>query len=220
MTVSEALLSPTLFWLMSLAQGVMLAACVATAPWRSVWRVPERWHLLFGAAVGLLLLWQVSGRITPHVHLHLLGMTTVTLMLGPQLAILAGSFAALGAALTGQAALPLVLVNGLLNATLPALVTAALLKAALHYGPRNLFIYMLGVGFGGGALSMLAVLSSMLLLFALAGEARGLREWASPLLLLAMFPEGFVNGAVVSALAVYKPHWLQTYDDHYFLDGV
>jgi len=25
---------------------------------------------------------------------------------------------------------------------------------------------------------------------------------------------------VVSSLAVYKPHWLRSYDDHYFLDGV
>jgi uncharacterized membrane protein len=220
MIIAPDLLSPAAVWWLGLLQLAIVAVSVWRAPWREVLSVPRRQHLLFGALIVLTLLWQVSGRIAPQVHLHLLGITSVTLMLGVPLTILVGTAACLVDALIVHRDWMLIGANALFNATVPALVSAAVLHAILRYGPRNLFAYMLGAGFGGGALSMLAVMLVMLVIFALTGQTRAFADWASPLLLLAMFPEGFVNGAVVSSLAVYKPHWLRSYDDHYFLDGV
>lgn len=217
MSVDAALLPFPLLALLSLVQLAVLAAALRYTPWRALRAAPQRIHLVFGALLALLLLWSIGGRIGTHVSLHLLGMTTVTLLLGPALAILTGT-AALGVqALLGQLQPPTLLANAALGVALPALVTAGLLRWALRHAPRNLFVYMLGIGFAGGGLSMLAVLLTMLGLFALAGDARALNEWASPLIVLAMFPEGFINGAVVSGLAVYKPDWLQTFDDRHFL---
>lgn len=217
MTIDTALMPLPLLILLSLAQLVVLGLALRHTPWRALRAAPQRLHLVFGALLALLVLWSIGGRIGVHATLHLLGMTTVTLLLGPALAVLVGS-----AALGVQAALghvePLsMLANGAVAVSVPVLVTAGLLRWAMRRAPRNLFVYMLGIGFAGGGLSMLAVLSIMLGLFALAGDARALNEWASPLIVLAMFPEGFINGAVVSGLAVYKPDWLQTLDERHFL---
>ncbi len=35
--------------------------------------------------------------------------------------------------------------------------------------------------------------------------------------MLILFPEGFINGAVVSALAVFAPELLRSYDDERYL---
>ena len=39
-----------------------------------------------------------------------------------------------------------------------------------------------------------------------------------PLLLLMMCSEGFINGMCVSALAIFLPDWLKTFDDNFYLD--
>ncbi len=39
-----------------------------------------------------------------------------------------------------------------------------------------------------------------------------------PLLLLMMFSEGFINGLCISAMAVFFPHWLKTFDERFYLD--
>jgi uncharacterized membrane protein len=36
---------------------------------------------------------------------------------------------------------------------------------------------------------------------------------------IAMLPEGFLNGAVLSALTAWKPEWVRTFDDRDYIDG-
>ena len=38
-----------------------------------------------------------------------------------------------------------------------------------------------------------------------------------PLLFLIMFSEAFINGLCVSALAVFAPEWMKTFDDRFYL---
>lgn len=220
MLIAESLWPPQVLLAASLLQAGILLGAIWRAPWRLLAAVPLRSHLLFGAVVALMLLWQARGPVAPQVHLHILGMTTVTLLLGLPLALIVGTLAAVGQSILGGLAPPSVLVHALINATVPALVTSAALHLLVRHGPRNLFVYMLGVGFFGGGLAMLSsVLCSMLLLM-FAGRADVMQEWMSALLLLAVFPEGFLNGTVVTALAVYRPDWLKTFDDRHFLDDV
>lgn len=217
MIVDPDLLHAPLAPVFVVAQTLVLGMALATAPWVALRASPRRLHLVFGAVLGLLALWSIGGRIGEHASLHLLGMTTVTLLLGPGLAVIVGTAALAVMAALGAMSWSAVPANGLVTVSAPAGITWLLLAGALRHAPRNLFVFMLGIGFAGGALSMLAVMLVLLGLFAIAGDAGALHEWASPLILLAMFPEGFVNGAIVSGLAVYKPHWLRMYDDRHFL---
>ena len=179
------------------------------APWRALMAGQERMSAL-GAAIAVLpLLWSMSPELSGGEKLHLLGMTTVTLMFGWQLAIFAGVVAGLILLLVGSWSVDGLAFNLMLTVAVPVLVSTAVLYAANRLQRTNLFVYMLGVGFVG---SMAALGASMWLGSALLGT-----DLDHALVMLMVFPEGFINGAVVSALAVFAPELVRTYDDERYL---
>lgn len=36
---------------------------------------------------------------------------------------------------------------------------------------------------------------------------------------LMLFPEGMLNGMTMTLLVIYKPHWVYTYQDKFYIDG-
>ena len=78
---------------------------------------------------------------------------------------------------------------------------------------------MLGAGFGGGLLSVLLVAVTALPVLWLIGQhgwvGQALANW--PLILLMMFPEGFINGMIVTTLTVFYPDLVKTFDDGFYL---
>jgi uncharacterized membrane protein len=78
---------------------------------------------------------------------------------------------------------------------------------------------MLGGGFCGGILSMLAMAVGSLLVFWLidAGDwlQAALENWA--LISLVLFPEGFINGMLITTLTVFYPQLVKTFDDNHYL---
>ncbi len=80
---------------------------------------------------------------------------------------------------------------------------------------RNLFAYVLGVGFGGGMLCRLALALAGLAVLCLAGQqamvSAALEQW--PLIILMLFPEGFINGMVMTTLAGCYPDLVRTYEE-------
>lgn len=203
--------------LLSLVQVTVLAVAFRRSPWTQIARVPARLHLIFGALAFLVLFWQIVARPVPHLPLHLLGITAVTLLLGPELAVLVGSLAQFIVLALRQEPLAQALLDACVGVTVPMLVTMAVLRLAVRWGPRNLYVYLLGVGFLGGGLSMCAYSLTQLGLLWLAQDWHSLQQWSPALMLLVMFPEGFVNGALVTGLAVYYPDWMKTFDDRHFL---
>ena len=204
-------------WLL-LAAGLLAAG--RYTPWRILRLSPERVHLVAGGAVACLLLWLLNIRMVDGLVLHLLGMTTLTLVVGWSLALLAGT-AALGAFLLAADLAPGGFpVAWLFTVALPA--TGSWLLARALYRPRlrNPFFYILGAGFAGGALVVLvdAVVALALL------SALGLDHWVDtalgvwPLIFLVMFSEGFINGMCIAALAVFYPDAVKTFDDRFYLD--
>ena len=196
-----------------------LPLALANAPWRALRSDPQRVHLVAGGALGCLLLWLLNIRIVDGIVLHLLGMTTLTLVVGWSLAVIAGSLALLvvrhllGLEIAGYP------VAWLLTVLVPATVTIAIAKMLYRPGLRNPFFYMLGAGFLGGGLVVLvdATIAGVLLSQGAAQPQPigGTQLW--PLLLLLLFSEGFINGLCISAMAVFFPHWLKTFDEHFYL---
>jgi uncharacterized membrane protein len=206
-------LSPSDAWFLV---GLLLAVpavglALLGAPWRRLIARPERQHAFFASLLLLPLLWSMAIALPDGMRVHLLGMTTVTLLFGWRLAVLLGAAASLVLVLIGTGDFYAWPVDLLLSTLLPVVVTVVLLAAADRLRRTNIFVYMLGVGFGGGMLSLLASL--------LAGAAvsgAGLDHAAA---LLLVFPEGFLNGTLVTGLAVFRPTLLRTYDDQRYLDG-
>ena len=182
-------------------------------------QVPSRAHLLFGGAIACLGLWLISFTVIEGVRVHFLGMTALTLILGWRFAILAGSAAVLAHTLTIGQSVTSIPAAWLLTVAVPATISRWLVFQLRNTRAQNLFVYMLGAGFGGGALSSLAATVTAVGLLWLAGQQtlvhQALENWPAALLLL--FPEGFINGMVISALTVFYPDLLKTFDDETLL---
>jgi uncharacterized membrane protein len=167
-----------------------------------------------------VVLWLLSVRVIEGLWIHFLGMTTLTLVLGWRFAILGGSLATLVYALVIGQSLSAMPTAWLLTVAIPATVSRYLVFRLRQARQRNLFIYMLGAGFGGGLLSVLGVAITSLCIFWMIDQ----RAWISdalsawPLISLMMFPEGFINGMVVTTLAVFYPQSLKTLDESHYID--
>ena len=187
----------------------LLLLALVRAPWRQLMARNERMNALGVAIVTLPLLWSMSPELPGGEKLHLLGMTTVTLLFGWQLALLVGVVASGVMWVVGNWELMALPLNLLLIVVVPVTVSAAVLEAANRLRRTNLFVYMLGVAFAG---SMLAFGASLWVASLLLGT-----ELDHALVMLITFPEGFINGAVVSALTVFAPQLVRTYDDERYL---
>jgi uncharacterized membrane protein len=209
-------------WMLIASSAVMiavLAAALRWAQWNALAAAPGRIHLLSLSILFCLGLWALSVPVGESLRLHLLGMTSVTLLLGWRFAVLCGSLALLILTLLSDAPLGGLPPSWLLTVAVPATVSRLLLR--LLPRQQNLFFYTLGGGFIGGMASALCAALLALALLALAGQealvTRALELW--PMLALILFPEGFINGTLVTAGCVFFPQAVKTFDDYFYLAG-
>lgn len=221
MEISASLLTPAVQRLALVLALAVFALAVLRAPWRALLAVAARQHVLFACVLALALLWSIAFRPVAGIELHLLGMTAVTLLFGWALASLAGA-ATLGLLLlAGRQAPDALPLAWLLGVVVPALTVTLLVHWLERSRVRNLFVFLLGVGFGGAMLTVLATaLAGLAVLWAggqqvLVGEALA----QAAMLPLFLFPEGFINGAAVSTLTVYFPQVVRAFNEERFLGG-
>ncbi|MFJ5257876.1 energy-coupling factor ABC transporter permease [Pseudomonas sp. NPDC088414] len=210
--------SLTLGWLIYLP---VLLWAVVRAPWVELFSDSRRQHLLFGTVFALFLLWLVRRDFDTGVSYHFIGMTAVTLLLDWPLAIVGGLIAQLGLVLLGRQDLAAVGVNGTLLILLPVLITEGVAIIVERAQPRNPFVYIFCSGFFAAALSALLCLTLSLGLLWYDGLF-AMPEWLEDFigyLWLLIFPEAFINGMVISALVVFSPEWLETFNRTRYLSA-
>ena len=219
--IGAELLSPftlTVGWLLYVP---VLLWAIARAPWVELFSDSRRQHLLFGTVFALFLLWLVRRDFDTGVSYHFIGMTAVTLLLDWPLAIVGGLVAQIGLVLLGRQDLAAMGVNGALLILLPVLVTEGCALLVERAQPRNPFVYIFCSGFFAAALS--ALLCLLLALGVLWFDERfALPEWLEDFvgyLWLIIFPEAFINGMVISALVVFCPDWLETFNRTRYLSA-
>ncbi len=219
--IAAELLSPTsqiAGWLLYLP---VLCWAVWRAPWLELFSDLRRQHLLFGTAVVLFLLWLVRRDFASGLSYHLIGMTAVTLLLDWPLAVLVGLAAQLGMWLLGYQDGAALGVNGVLLVLIPVLVTEVCALQVERAQPSNLFVYIFCCGFFPAALAaLLCVLAGLgvLWLDGLFPMPVWLEDFIGYLWLV-IFPEAFVNGMLVTALVVFYPDWLETFNRSRYLSA-
>ncbi|WP_027897246.1 energy-coupling factor ABC transporter permease [Zestomonas thermotolerans] len=209
MTLGWCLYLPALLW------------AVCRAPWVELFSDSRRQHLLFGTIFALFLLWLVRRDFASGLSYHFIGMTAVTLLLDWPLALLGGLVAQLGLVLLGRQDCAALGVNGVLLVLVPVLLAEGFAKLVEHYQPRNLFVYIFCCGFFPAALTALVcLLLGMGVLWS--GGLFEMPPWLDEFagyLWMVMFPEAFINGTVISALVVFQPEWLETFNRTRYLQA-
>lgn len=220
MNLTDALLPGGWLAAATLVYLAALGWALLRAPWRRLGESRQQ-HAYFGAIVILAVLWGFSAGIKPGLALHMLGATALTLMFGPQLAIVALGAVLVWTTHSGAAGWHSFGLNGLLMAVLPVLASHAIYRLVDGRLPHNFFVYIFLDAFFGAAAAMLACgAAATAVLWAGGAYALDylLQEYLPYFILLA-WSEALLTGAAITVLVVYHPHWVASFDDARYLRG-
>lgn len=220
MQFKAVLFSGFLLQLAWLLAGVLLLAALRRAPWRAVLTVPLRQHALFAAIVLLGLIWSFRFEVVPGFHCHPFLMTTLTLVFGWSFALLGGALVALLVAVVGRADLHALPLDWLLTVALPVTLAYGLMRIQYRLPMRNLFFYILGLGFFGTIAITLFTCGTVWLLLASTQTPTFMEMlWdKSAVVVPLLYAEGFLNGVLVTSITVFLPDLVKTFDDRHFFD--
>ena len=221
MIIADTLLHPVFVGVVSLLMLLVIAAAAVKAPWRALLQKSERQHALFAAWVSLLLMMKLQIHWVEGVSLHFLVMMTLVVIFGWSLSILIGAGAQLLMVLwQGEPSLALG-VNFLLATLVPASAGYLILRAILRHKSNNLFLFLLGGGFFGSILSLLCSLAALVAVLAINGQWATLQDLAdnSLMVVLLCYSEGFINGLLVTAVTVFFPGIVKSFDEKKYLDS-
>lgn len=208
----------TLYGAMLVVSALGLYASLRRAPWRSLTE-STRLNLLLGFAVALTLMWSMKAGVQPGLSLHLLGAMAATLVLGPWLAVVCMGMALLGVLLNGGIALADWPVNFVFMVLVPVAVASGIQRLIERILPAHFFIFVFVVSFAGAALTVMvqgAVAAASLALTESYSVEFLLNEYL-PFFLLLSFSEGWISGAVITLMVVYRPEWVAAFDDRRYL---
>ena len=196
--------------------------CLRTAAWRRL-ADSGQLNVWLGTVVLLVLAWSMKAGVKPGLNLHLLGATMFTLMFGRQLAVIGLSLVLAGVTLNGELlgregwlAFGL---NALVLAVFPVLMADAIRRGVLRWLPGNFFVYVFVTAFFGAAAAVMAtgLLASALMWLAAVYSAPTLLDDYLPYYFLLGFAEAWLNGALITLMVVYAPHWVGSFDDRHYL---
>ncbi|BBB25057.1 energy-coupling factor ABC transporter permease [Amphritea japonica] len=220
MSLTIDLISGFWFWFAQVGYFVLLGVALWFAPWSTLFSSRQLQHLFLGTTVGLMLLWQMRAGISPGLGIHFLGVTVLTLMFGWDLAILSASLALLGTTLFGNESWNGFAINGLCTVVIPALVSYGVLRLVEARLPANFFIYLLLCAFLGAGVATLCGGLSMSFLLWISDVYSGEKIYQEyiQILPLIMFPEGLLNGIIMTGMMVFYPDWIRTFDAKKYID--
>jgi uncharacterized membrane protein len=222
MNFPDGLFSNTWAFGAILPYALFLLWAALWAPWRRLAN-NQQMNVWMGAIVVLMLVWSMKAGVKPGLNLHMLGATALTLMFGRQLAVIGLSVVL--AAVTYNASLkgipswqPFAL-NALALVVFPVFVTHAIRRVVERRLPAHIFVYIFVAAFFGAAVTVVATGMLTALLLWLSGAYAGallLSEYV-PFYILLGFSEAWLNGAAITLMVVYFPHWVGSFDDRRYL---
>ena len=192
-----------------------LGASLWMRPWRMLAAGSALLTPMLASVVLLPWLWALPNLHQMPLQLHWSGAPLVTLMLGWPLAVL--TLTAIGAITTvisstsAEAALGLVVWQGLVPATFTLLLGAALRRWVSHHP----FVYVLGRGFLG---AVLCIFLSSVLAQSMGHDVPYVSSSLSMIgLWLMAWGDAFITGMVCAIFLAYRPQWLATWSDQMYL---
>ncbi|MBV8659168.1 MAG: energy-coupling factor ABC transporter permease [Burkholderiales bacterium] len=210
-------IAPTLLWPVNLIAVGLICLTIRRVPWRTLTqRQLTGW---LGASTLLAVLWQFAAEVRPGLAIHLLGASALCLIARRDKALIGTAIAVLANCANGRMSWSLAGWTWLL-ALVPAVWIAdrALLWSRKRL-PANYFIYFFVNGFFGAALSYCIGTACLLTGYLMAGHYPFdvLVDEALPYYLLFAWAEAFTTGLVLAPLVMYRPEWVESFDDSFYL---
>jgi uncharacterized membrane protein len=210
-------------WLMTPAM-LLFVVLVGWQVWGAGWQLlflNRLEYVYINASLLLAGLWWLNAEAVAGLQLHFLGLSAMVLVFGWRLALVGGAFALGGLTALGVYDWPALGVNGLITVVLPVLLAQRLHAMVRAWFPTHYFVYVIvAAHFTSMIVIGVTMLAGGSLLWLL-----GVYDWdriARDYLLflpIAMLPEGFINGAVMTMLTALKPEWVRSFDDRDYIDG-
>ena len=111
-------------------------------------------------------------------------------------------------------------VNGLCLVVVPAFLSYGIHQLVDKKLPKNFFIYLFLCGFIGSSLVVAVsglMVSGVLWLDGVYPWSKITHEYVSYLPLI-MFPEGLMNGILMTGIMVFYPDWIRTFNARLYID--
>lgn len=111
-------------------------------------------------------------------------------------------------------------INGIVGVMVPICSSYLLYSLSFHRLPRHFFVYIFAASFFPGAL-MIAIKMALLGGYY---AIDGVHSWDVimdnylVLIPLLLFPEAMLNGMTMTLLIIYKPDWVYTFQDKFYLN--
>ncbi len=220
MELGSELFSGTLLWWLGALYVLALVSALRLAPWRRLWD-REQLHVFLGSCVAMLLLWHLRVDVVPGLVFHLLGVTSVTLMFGWSLGVIATSLVLVGVTLNTGGAWDGFVVNAVTTGVLPVTLTQILLVLIRSLLPKQFFIFVLGNGFVTAGLVGVASGYFAVWLLVVGGDyvLEHLQQTFLPFFPLMFLPEAFLNGWIMTVLVCFRPQWVGSFSDELYIKG-
>lgn len=221
-------LPPEISYLTILGAGTILFRNVRAARWKDLAApgamapgvpTPGAFSAWCFSCIALPLLWSFDIPITSGLALHMLGMPLFVLMFGRQLAMTGIGLSVIAYTAMHGGLWANIGMNLLLLAVLPAYCGDFLMRGTRRFFPHHMFVYLLGNGFFGALLMVVAIgLASMATHLMLVAGALIKADMVAYMVLLG-WGESFLTGLLLTIFTVYRPDWVLTFDDEIYLRG-
>lgn len=196
----------------------LLAWVIFHAPWRIVIENDAR-NAWLATCVVVMLMWQIKLDIVDGLSFHQLGTTILTLMFRWQFAVMSQALVLIGVTFYSDADWAAFGVNALLTGVLPISFSYMVWRLMERHLPANYFIYIFLGAFLTAGLSIVLVglVSYFVLSLSMPTFHTAPLMQYHQIFLLLMFPEAFLTGLTMTALVVYRPQWVATFNDKKYL---
>ncbi|EAR07512.1 energy-coupling factor ABC transporter permease [Reinekea blandensis] len=206
------------FWLNLTLNGFFILTvflAITHLPWRELKHDASLQHRLGFTILVLVLIWSLRAGVSEGLGIHFFLMTGVHLMFGWSFAILLVALVQCGLIVFGVESVWALGINGISSGVIPILVTFYCWKASERGGVYNPFVFIFGVAFAGAMLAILMSAVFVSVIFLLTGlyDVAQLRYEFWAYLPLIALPEGIINGMLIAAMIVFKPHWVRLFDE-------
>ncbi|PIE41274.1 MAG: hypothetical protein CSA49_04235 [Gammaproteobacteria bacterium] len=222
MKLSAALFDAGFLWILALVVGVLIVAAFWCAPWKALIEKAERQHAFFAAWLSLVVMMHLQiSWVDGLVSIHFLMMTSIVVIFGWSFSMIIGLLAHVLLSVWHQDYSIVVAANYFLSVIIPASTAYTIYRIIIQHQSKNLFVFLLGGGFFGAIATLLFSLAALFILLMLNQQWDILEELyhKSLMVVLLSYSEGFLNGMVVTALTVFFPGIVRTFDEKKYLDS-